>query len=132
MLHEIAAALLAASFVVPVTAGIPENCGANQWSGCEVINTGSTVELSEEHDSNSTAQGNSSKAPVHRAPSPSAAPIDCVTDTIACRDTYSVVMLPTPHAEDLAAFTPQRPTLSAEPDGVGFHDPRVRRNIPIR
>jgi len=29
-------------------------------------------------------------------------------------------MLPTPHAEDLAAFTPHRPTLTVEPDGVGI------------
>jgi hypothetical protein len=54
-------------------------------------------------------------------PSPSVTPsVDCTTDTIACRDTYSVIMLPTPHAEDLAAFTPQRPTLTVEPDGVGI------------
>jgi hypothetical protein len=40
-----------------------------------------------------------------------------VNDLNGC---YSVVVLPTPRAEDLVAFTPARPALIVEPDGVGI------------
>jgi hypothetical protein len=36
-----------------------------------------------------------------------------------CRDAYSVVIM-SPRAEDLVAFTPNRPSLTIEPDGVGL------------
>ncbi|GAA4352597.1 hypothetical protein GCM10023087_20990 [Microbacterium rhizosphaerae] len=90
-------------------------------STCHAINDGSTVSVgaSREGAHQNTPTKTTTNKP-RPTPSPSAIPIDCVTDTIACRDTYSVIVLPTPHAEDLAAFTPRRPTLTVEPDGVGI------------
>ena len=94
--------------------------GSNYWGGCTVGNTGSSIEIGAgttvPGGSGGGSDRGSGRGPQLDLPLPGADE-EC-NPVVGCRGNYEVWMLPEVTLADLASFTPARPSITGEPDGV--------------
>ncbi|MCR2800669.1 hypothetical protein QNO21_05000 [Microbacterium sp. zg-Y818] len=114
------AAILLAGFLAagPSPAGVCDSA-SNLIDAC-TRNTGSSVEIGADYTAGGGGGGggggNQGGAVRPEVPAPGPAPV-CNT-VVGCRGGYQVWTPPEVTISDLAAFTPARPSFTAEPDGV--------------
>lgn len=108
--------------VAAVLTSSPTNAdcqGANAWTGCEIANSGDSVDISagasKPGSGSPSTPSHSDGPPSPRAPEPEPEPEEC--GPMGCRPMYSVETIPDVTIEDLASFRPATPSLTGQPAG---------------
>ncbi|MBD7958012.1 hypothetical protein H9651_10215 [Microbacterium sp. Sa4CUA7] len=108
-------------------AAAPQDCDdVGSWSAtCQTVNTGSSIEIGADYTAPGTSGGGSGSGGGDRGPGrgpqvdqPVAGADEECNPVVGCRGNYEVWMLPEVTLADLASFTPARPSIAGEPDGV--------------
>jgi hypothetical protein len=113
--------LLTASLILAgalLTAGGSGCEGWAAWTGCEVSNSGTQVDIGASLDIPAERPRNPARPPAEAGRAePAVERTEC--DTPLCREGYAVGTLPDVTLADLASFVPAKPSLTGEPAGFG-------------